>query len=121
MSAEAGIAARGRAREAAAKRRAFAAARAAASSLREAAKCVDRADRALRRVESPDDEDRATEVEHAASAVKAAHRRCEVSARTAGSCGRRGDVRGAVKAAGVCERLVREAQAALRLAEKHAR
>jgi hypothetical protein len=121
VSAAAGIAKRARAREALAKRRALAAGRAAAQSLREACRCVDRADRALRRVEVSDDEDRCTRVEHAAAAVKAAHRRCEVSARAAGFAARKGDAQAAVKAAGVCERVLREAQAAVRLTEKHAR
>jgi hypothetical protein len=121
VSAAAGIAKRAKAREAQAKRRAVAAGRAAAQSLREACRCVDRADRALRRVETSDDEDRCTVVEHAAATVKAAHGRCEVSARAAGSAGRKGDARGAVRAAGVCERVLREAQVAVRLAEKHAR
>jgi hypothetical protein len=112
---------RGKAREAQAKRRALAAARAASSSLREACRCVSRVDTALRSVETSEDEAQCIRVEHAASTTKSAHRRCEAQARAAGSAARKGDAKGAEKAAVACVGAVREAQAAAKLAEQHAR
>lgn len=92
---------RGKARQGDRAKRAQAAAKAAVKSLQKAHLCVVRADEALRTVEGRED-DQALEVEAAAAGVKAAHERCDRSAKQAGFAARRRDPRGAETAARVC-------------------
>lgn len=120
MSAAQGIVNRDHARAKAHVRRCASAANAARQSLREACKCLDRAQRALRLVEGQEGEP-ATEVEFAAATVKRAHRECEVAAKTAGAMARRGDVRGAERAASDADRAQREANTQATAAGRAAR
>lgn len=115
-----GVAKRDRQRDAERQRRAAAAARSAANYLRQAAGCLDRADRALRKVEGQEG-DKAIETEHAATAVRRAYERCQSAARGACAAARRGDARRAEGFAGEAASAASEAAAHATAARKAAR
>lgn len=115
-----GVAERGRQRQKQAARRAQASAAAARQSLQQAHRHVDRADRAMRKVEDWES-DKAIEVEHAATAARRAHYRCEGAAKQAGAAARKGDARGAERAASEAAGAAREAGAHATAASKAAR
>lgn len=115
-----GVAERGRQRQQAAALRARAAAGQATRSLQEAHRHVDRADRALRKVEGWES-DRAIEVEHEATATRRAHYRCETAARQAGAAARKGDAERAERAASEAAGAAAEAGAHATAASKAAR
>jgi hypothetical protein len=111
---------RGKAREAQAKRTALSAARRAVQVLGEAHGAVDRVDKALRDVDR-ESETKLARVEAEATSAKNAHRRCGLSVKAAGIAAKHGKAGDAVKALHACEHAARQAIAAAKLAEQHAR
>lgn len=115
-----GVAERGRQRQKSAAGRAQAFAADARRSLQEACKCVDRADRAMRKVEDWES-DKAIEVKHEATATRRAYFRCESAAKRAGAAARKGDAKRAERAASEAAGAAREAGVHATAASKAAR